>query len=204
MSISEFPYPDNEKELLEHVAAGNESAFAVLFEQHRDRIYSVAYQISKSGVIAEEIVQDVFLKVWLNRSRLNEIQNFKAYLYTIARNEVSGVLKNISERYKFIVFKGGDQQLPENSTPYDALIVKEYNTLLQTAIERLPNQQKRVYNLIKREGLQRNEVARQLELRPETVKFYLNEAVKSVRDFCRLHAGKFTGFIIFLSHFIGR
>lgn len=204
MLTSESPYPDNEKELLQLVAAGNESAFARLFEQHRERIYSVAYQISKSGVIAEEIVQDVFLKVWLNRSRLNEIKNFKAYLYTIARNEVSRVLKNIAERYKFIVFKGGDQQLPENSTPYDALVVKEYSTLLQTAIERLPNQQKRVYNLVKRDGLQRNEVARRLEIRPETVKFYLNEAVKSVRDFCRLHAGKFTGLIVFLSPFIGR
>ena len=187
----------NEKELLELIAKGDEYAFAKLFAHYRDKIYSVAFKLTKSDVIAEEIVQDVFLKIWLMRSNLIEIQNFGAYLFIVTRNDVYKVLKGIARNYKNTLLKDNDQSFANNET-IDLVMEKEYQGLLQRAVDRLPNQQKQVYYLVKEQGLKRDEVAHQLNIQPETVKFHLAQAMKNIRAFCMLYIGAFTGFTIFL------
>ena len=66
----------NEEELLAFIANGDELAFTRVFDYYRDRIYSIAFKITHSTTVAEEIVQDVFLKIWLRRDHLIEIENF--------------------------------------------------------------------------------------------------------------------------------
>lgn len=187
----------NEKELLELIAKGDEYAFVKLFAHYRDKIYSIAFKLTKSDVIAEEIVQDVFLKIWIKRANLFEIQNFGAYLFIVTRNDVYKVLKGIARNYKNTLLKDNDQSFATFDTT-DVIIEKEYILLLQKAIDRLPNQQKQVYYLIKDQGLKRDEVAHQLNIQPETVKFHLAQAMKNIRAYCMLYLGVFTGFTIFL------
>jgi RNA polymerase sigma-70 factor (ECF subfamily) len=190
---------DNEKELMKLIADGDEIAFAKLFSHYRNRIYSIAFKLTKSYVIAEEIVQDVFLKIWINRSNLNDIQNFSGYLFIVTRNNAYKVLKGIARDYKIILVTEKDQTLATNDTS-DLLMENEYNLVLQNAIGRLPKQQKEVYIFVKEHGLTRDEVANKMQIRPETVKFHLAQAMKKIRAFCMLHIGTFTGFTIFLSH----
>ena len=189
----------NENELVKLVAAGDVSAFGKLFVHYKDRIYSIAYKFSKSTVISEEIVQDVFLKIWLRRDSLNNIQNFSAYLFVITRNDVYKVLKGIGKNYKTALLPEEDQTLSDQDAA-GPLIEKEYNLLLQNAIDRLPIQQKQVYHLVKDRGLKRDEVAHQLQIQPETVKFHLAQATKNIRAFCMLHLNKFIGFSLLLFH----
>src|SRR6185312_2967846 len=153
---------DNEKELIKLIADGDEIAFEKLFSHYRNRIYSVAFKLTKSYVTAEEIVQDVFLKIWINRSNLNNIQNFGGYLFIIARNDAYKALKAIAGKYKLILVEEQDQNLSSNNTA-DRLMEKEYNLILQNAIDRLPNQQKEVYTLVKEYGLTRDEVANKMQ-----------------------------------------
>lgn len=188
----------NEKELLELIAEGCETSFAKLLSHYRDRIYSIAFKLTKSNVIAGEIVQDVFLNIWLTRGNLNNIQNFNSYLFVVTRNVAYKALKAIAHDYKRTLLTAVDQSLIANDTA-DLVIEKEYNLLLQNAIDRLPNQQKKVYTLVKKQGLKRNEVADQLNIQPETVKFHLAQAMKNIRDFCMLHLSIFIGFITFLT-----
>jgi len=190
---------DNEKELIKLIADGDEIAFEKLFSHYRNRIYSVAFKLTKSYVTAEEIVQDVFLKIWINRSNLNNIQNFSGYLFIVTRNDAYKALKGIAGKSKIILVEEQDQNLAANDTA-DRLMEKEYNLILQNAIDRLPNQQKEVYTLVKEHGLTRDEVANKMQIRPDTVKFHLAQAMKKIRAFCTLHIGTFTGFTIFLSH----
>ena len=68
----------NEKELISLVASGDENAFTVLIRHYSDRIYSIAFKLTNSAVLTEEIVQDVFLAVWLKRSDLLQIDKFQA------------------------------------------------------------------------------------------------------------------------------
>ncbi len=176
---------------------GDEIAFAQIFEHYRDKIYSVAFKLTKSNVIAEEIVQDVFLKIWKKRADLIEIQNFSAYLFVVTRNHVYKILKRIASNYTTSLLT--DEDIPAPTT--DLIIEKEYKLVLQQAISRLPGQQKLVYYLVKDQGLKRTEVAEQLRIQPETVKFYLAEAMKNIRAFCKLYLFIIIGFTILLSRF---
>ena len=187
----------NEKKLLSLISKGDETAFEKLFVHYKNRIFTFAFKLTKSTIIAEEIVQDVFLKIWLIRVELNNIQNFGGYLFFVTRNDVYKVLKGIARDHKIALLKEEDQSPADHNTA-DLLMEKEYSRLLQNAIDRLPSQQKQVYYLIKDQGLKRNEVAHQLHIQPETVKFHLTQAMKNIRAFCMLHLGMFAGFICFL------
>ena len=185
----------NEEELLAFIAQGDELAFTRLFDNYRDRIYSIAFKISHSTTIAEEIVQDVFLKIWLRRDRLIEVENFNAYLFVITRNHVYKSLKQIAKNYELTAFTEKDHLAGDNNSE-DLVMEKEYDSLLKKAIDRLPNQQKQVYQYIKEKGLKREEAAGLLHLSPETVKYHLAEDMKNIRTFCILHLDMFIGFII--------
>ena len=188
----------NEQELIQLIAQGDEYAFTKLFDHYRDKIYDVALKLTHSTTVAEEISEDVFLKIWVRRCALNEIENFSTYLFAIARNESYKILKQIAKNYKIVLLTENYEAIAhENSEDY--LMDKEYVSLLQKAIDRLPHQQKQVYQLIKKEQLNRHEVAEFLHIQPETVKFYLAQAMKNIRAFCMLHLSLFIGLAIFIS-----
>jgi RNA polymerase sigma-70 factor (family 1) len=190
----------NEQELIRLIAQGDESAFAQLFDHYRNKIYTVALKLTHSTTVAEEIVEDVFLKIWLRRSCLNEIINFRAYLYTMARNETYKILKQIAKNYNIVLLSESNESVVHNNAE-DYLVDKEFTSLLQKAIDRLPHQQKQVYKLMKEEDLKRGEVAELLHLQPETVKFHLAQAMKNIRTYCMLHLNMVIGITILLSAF---
>ena len=190
-------FPDNKNEMLTSIGEGDEAAFTEFYLQHRKRIYTVAFKLTHSNSVAEEIVQDVFLKLWLKRADLRDIQYLNSYVYIVTRNEVYRVLNQIARNYKTVLLTEDDQSLATNDSS-DPLMEKEYHLLLQKAINQLPSQQQQVYRLMKDQGLKREEVAKLLEVQPGTVKFHLAQAMKNVRNFCILHLGLFIGFMIFL------
>lgn len=188
----------NETELLQMISQGDEKAFATVFDYYRNKIYGVALKLTHSTTVAEEIVEDVFLKIWSRRATLDEIENFSAYLFTIARNETYKILKQIAKNYKIVLLTESNESVAHNNTE-DYVINKEFTSLLQKAIERLPQQQKQVYKLMKEEDLKRGEVAELLHLQPETVKFHLAQAMKNIRTYCMLHLNVFIGLTILVS-----
>lgn len=187
----------NETEIIILVSEGDQNAFAKLFEHYQNKIYGVALKLTRSATLAEEIVEDVFLKIWLMRSDLLEIQNFSAYLFTITRNLVYKSLKQIAKNYQIVHLTENYQTIAPDRTE-DYVIDKEYNLILHEAITRLPKQQKQVYSLIKERGLKREEAASILDLKPETIKFHLAEAMKNIRSFCTLHLDMVLFVIFFL------
>lgn len=191
---------DNERDYIFLISQGDEKAFEQMFNHYRDKIYSVALTLTHSTTVAEEIVEDVFLKIWLRRPVLNEIENFSAYLYTIARNECYRVLNQVAKNYKSILLTDTEASFVHNET-HEYLVGRELTSFLQKAIEKLPTQQKQVYRLIKEDNLKRNEVAQILQIKPETVKFHLAEAMKNIRAFCMSHLSSSIIFILLLSRF---
>ncbi|HEX8376439.1 MAG TPA: sigma-70 family RNA polymerase sigma factor, partial [Pedobacter sp.] len=77
----------NESFLLQLTATGDENAFRKIYENYLNKLYSYAFRLTQKEELAEEVVQDVFLKIWVNRGELTEIQKFDSYLYTIVRNQ---------------------------------------------------------------------------------------------------------------------
>lgn len=176
----------SEQELLLLIAKGDEAAFSILFNNYKNKIYSIAFELTESTVIAEEIVQDTFLKIWLRRETFSEVTHFKAYLFTITRNYVFSALKSIARRQN--IEKIAAQDIPfYYSDTENKLVQKQYEEILKRAVNSLSAKQKQVYLLMKEKGYKRNEVADELQLSSETVKTHLAQAMRSIRAYCLAH-----------------
>lgn len=86
-------YDIQHPKLLKQIAAGDEHAFRVLYDHWQPKLSSFIFGITKSKEITDEIVQDAFLKIWMSRETLAEINNFKAYLFLICKNQSINALK---------------------------------------------------------------------------------------------------------------
>ena len=84
---------NNETTLLRDVAEGDGKAFRLLFERYWRSVYGVALAFTKSPGLAEEMVQDIFLRIWLKREKLSDVEKFDDYLFIVARNHIFNKLK---------------------------------------------------------------------------------------------------------------
>ncbi|WP_419801324.1 RNA polymerase sigma factor [Mucilaginibacter sp.] len=168
---------ENEKELLLLVAAGNEFAFRKLFNLHHQKLGVYIYRITENRQLAEEVVQDVFLKIWLSRKALENVQNFNAYLFTVSKNHALNCLRQQSKEWlhqkKWFI----EHAITENTD------TGNYYWLLDKAIDQLPKQQQKIYLLSRHERLKYAEIAAKLNLSKETVKKYLKIAKHSITSY---------------------
>lgn len=173
------PSIHNETALLQAVAAGDESAFTILFNQYKDKLYSFILHLTSSEDKSRDSVQDTFLKIWMKRENLAEVENFNAYIFTIARNVALDALKKKARESEVLA----KLIKPEGDGDNDPsmLYAKEINEKLQEAIAALPPQQKLVYTMAREQGMKHEEIARQLDLSPSTVKNHMTAAIRSIQ-----------------------
>jgi RNA polymerase sigma-70 factor (family 1) len=188
----------NETELLLMLSIGDEKAFRQMYEQYWNRIYTMALLYFKSPVMAQDMVQEVFLKVWLNRAELPSINNFGAWLHIIARNLL---LTTLRKKTTLLLGRMDDDNMVPDQRPTaeEQLAVKETATLIRKAIEQLPPQQQKIYRMSKEQGLKLTEIAAALHLSHNTVREHMSKALKNIRLYLLRHLE--IG-IIFLSLFI--
>jgi RNA polymerase sigma-70 factor (ECF subfamily) len=174
-----------EKELLRKVAAGDELAFGQLFHTWRNKLYFFILRIIDSPSLTEDLVQDIFVKIWVNRETLSTIANIGAYLYTIARNEaITGMRRKARET---IILAELRMVTTAAGLPVDeALLHKQVQEKLQSIINQLPPQQKLVYTLTREQGLRQEEVASQLHISVSTVQNHMTQALRTIRCQLRL------------------
>jgi RNA polymerase sigma-70 factor (family 1) len=169
------------KYLLLNIADGDEKAFRQIFDSYSSRIYYFALKLTHSKVTSEEIVQEIFLKIWNNRETLSTIESFPAYLYTITRNHAFNVLKRIAieanANAKLVA------QLPvHHSDTEEEIIRSDYERLLGRIVDGLPPQQKKVYSLCHQEGLKYEEAAERLNISRLTVKTHMQSALRTIKS----------------------
>lgn len=166
----------SEKDLLLKVAEGNEDSFKQLFQKYHHQLGTHVFRITNSMDMAEEIVQDVFLKIWMSREALAGVQNFKAYLFVISKNHSLNCIRKLSRERMHI--RMGEEGFAREVHEEKNLDV--YHSLLDEAINQLPAQQQKVYLLSRHERLRYAEVANRLNISRETVKKYLQIATASI------------------------
>lgn len=158
----------NIKSLLLKVAEGNENAFGQLFKTYDNQLNGYILSITKSPPLTEEMVQDVFLKIWMNRSSLTEIESFKSYLFIIARNHTFDCLKQISRKKKREK-EWINTFINHTSIETPESLIDRSPDKIEEAVKSLPCQQKKIY-LLRNKGLKQMEIARKLDISVETVK----------------------------------
>lgn len=168
--------------LLNRISRGDERAFRELYDQYHQRIYAIGVYLIQSRTIAEDIVQDVFLKIWNKRAALPEVQHFEGWLKVIVKNHTLNMLEKAARER--LARKVQSERAGEALTETQ-LEQKEINHLIQKAIERLPAQQKKAYLLSRQEGFKASEIAEMMDLSIHTVKNHLKAATASIIAFCK-------------------
>jgi len=182
MAIKPLP---NEKELLLEIAKGDGIAFAELFRAYHGPLVKYIYTLIESVQICEEIVQDVFLKVWENRATLPNLNKFTAYLFIVTRNyTISAIRQMVKDKKQSLLYAEEVLNLKESEETFD--VDQEYQHILIKAIAELPPSQQRVLQL-RQQGLKSREIAGEMGISIESVKKYQQWASKSVSKFLKLH-----------------
>jgi RNA polymerase sigma-70 factor (ECF subfamily) len=173
----------NEKELITLLKQGSQRAFDSLYQMYSKRLYAYCYQYTKSREETEEIVQDVFLKLWLNKSSVRQEDTIKNLLFTIARNQLINAYKSNLNSYVFedYVDYCNTQELSVNDTGHK-VEYDDFRKALRKAMTHLSETQQKVFEYCKLRQLSNKETARRLSLQEQTVKNQLSIALKILRE----------------------
>lgn len=171
---------EDEAILLTELKTGSSAAFKYFYEKYRLQLYRKLLKMVQLEVIAEELLQDLFIKIWDKRSLIDPEQSFKAYLYRIAENMVFDYFRKLAREAKL------ELAVQLNSTEFinpieEGIFEKETQSKINEAIALLPPQQKLVFTLCKIEGKSYKEVSDLLGISTGTINAHITSATKSIK-----------------------
>ncbi len=174
-----------EKKLLLSLKNGDSNALSSLYDLYVDQLYFFVLKTAKSPELAEDVLQDVFIKIWENRSSIDPTKTVKPYLYTVARRHLLNLLKRASHEKVIIDKIKQYTPLSERSTDIQ-LDFAETNTILNDALDQLGPRSRAVFVLCKLEGLTYKQVADQMGIAEGTVNSQVVKATKSIKKYFNL------------------
>ncbi|HVV03759.1 MAG TPA: RNA polymerase sigma-70 factor [Puia sp.] len=174
----------DEKILFSRLAEGDEEAFRQLFHLYNKQLQPFVVKLTRNPSAAEEVLQEVFLKIWARRGRLAEVENPRAYIIRIVSNESIDFLQRQTKEQRLAEYirKTAVEGAP---SPEQFFSYRETEQRLQQAIERLPEACRQIYRMSREQYKRIPEIASELNLSNSTVKNQLVKALKSIR----LHLG---------------
>jgi RNA polymerase sigma-70 factor (family 1) len=177
-------------ELLEKIAAGDQAVFRQVYGSFYKRLFQFALAIVKTRETAEEIVEDVFVRIWRQKTSVPSIRNLRVYLYMATKNTALNYLskkarESITEPFDHIHIEMSGSGI----TPEDILITAEMYRKLQEAVEALPPRCKMVFKLVREDGLRYKEIAEILNISVNTIDVHMAIAVKRIAAALRAELG---------------
>lgn len=175
----------NDKQLIVRLKNQDAEAFSILYNRYSKKLYWYALKFVKSPEIAEDIIHDIFVKLWEQSDSLHTDASIQAYLYKITRNSLLNLIKRGTVEARVI-----DEIMyhAEQHTSNTDESVQYRETLRQTneAIDELPPKRKQIYELSRNNGMTHRQIAMQLEITDSTVNNQLVKAIKSIKSFLYL------------------
>lgn len=167
------------KELLLLLQKGEHKAFEQVFIAYFNKVKYFIERIIRSENDAEELAQDIFIKLWINRESIDANKSISSYLFTLARNAAFNYLKHqqVEEAYVHDQFI----RIEEVSDTEEILYAKEIALLIEMTVNKMPEQRKRIYRLSRDSGLTNTEIAGKLNISKKTVENQLSLALKELR-----------------------
>lgn len=175
--------------ILLKAARGDREAFAILYTFYTPYLYRLLYPLTnESKEDTEEIIQEIFLRIWEKKEILFAVQSFKAYVFRMGRNIMVDQFRKRSVRKRLAAEVSG---LASDTAPglEDDLLFIEYQTIAAQAIDRLPPRQRQIFDLRTKEDMSLNDISAELGIGLPAVKKQLYEAIHSVKAWLQEKAG---------------
>lgn len=168
----------NEKMILRAISQGEGMAFSEFFNYHHHHIGKYVFSITRSREIAEEIVQDIFLKIWQERESLTRVNNVNSYLFILARNKTLNAIRKLATEKKN---KGNIEiYLQDHSLqPGEDSFETELTNIIESAVANLPPQQQKVF-LLRQQGMKHDQIASEMSISLNSAKKYQQLAMQSI------------------------
>ena len=178
-----FRDPDTEKKLLALISKGDEKAFQSIFTSYYEQLFNYILSIVKSKQVAEELVMDVFLKIWLGKEIIPRIEKFNAFIFRVAHNKSIDFLRSVARDPKFQDLLWEQIQLSNNTHADSIMMVREYEAKLREAVSLLSPQKKKIYQMSRDENMTHDDIAVQLNLSRHTINNHIVEAQRFIRTY---------------------
>ena len=174
-----------ESTLLARLRAGDRAAFEQIFREHFDGLAGFAYRLTRSRAIAEELIQDLFLEIWMRHERLIITETLRTYLFRAARNRAFNHLRRQKlER----LWRLEQREIPEAESGEDEHSADELTAAIRAAIATLPNRCREIFLLSREQHMTYAEIAKVLGISVKTVETQMGRALKALRS--RLDVGE--------------
>lgn len=172
----------NELSLLLRVAKGDQKAFRILFDHYWDSMYANALHFTKSPELAQDLVQEIFTKVWIMRVKLAEVKQFDAWLYRVAKNMILDEMRRLQQNpgyaeFMDAYFLAGDQEAHQST------ITKDIEKQLHAAIDQLPEQLQVAFKLSRFEGLTHEQIAQRMKISKVTSQNYIARSLVAIKKY---------------------
>ncbi|MFW0715292.1 RNA polymerase sigma factor [Pedobacter sp. N23S346] len=186
---------ENEKQWISQLKNGDKHAFEVIYSHYCNSIYSKILKMTKDESIADDLLQDIFVKIWERKESIVEEYSFKGWIYKIAENSVFDYYRKLSQDVKLrsqliITFA----EIYEQTEDY--LFDQERNKILTEAIQQLPTQRQIIFKLCKLDGKSYAEVAEMLGISSSTVSGQMVKAMKAIKDHVFYNSREFLVFFL--------
>lgn len=170
-----------DEDLIAEIKADNMFAFDLIYKRYYQKVFKFVYLILKSEEESENIVQDVFLSLWINRNKITKDSSAKYYIFTIAYNSAISVIRKKAKEKKFLDYLQNLQRFDHGSVD----IEYEYNELvikLNKIVDNLPPRQKEVFLLHRVEELKYLDIGKRLKISVNTIENHMSRALKTIRS----------------------
>lgn len=169
-----------EQQLVSLLRAGSQFAFEKLFEKYSQKLFRFSFSYLKSDADSEEIVQNVFLKIWEKRQKLKDETSFKSYLFTIAFNVIRKDFNKKAKENKYktelLEVLATENPMLETNSDFEVYVIK-----LEQLIEQMPDRRKEIFLKRKKEGKSVREIASSMDISPKTVENQITEAMNYLK-----------------------
>jgi len=189
MTKNKFKYSKklDQSDLLLRLQTGDEDAFAELFYTFYDKLFGFILGLIHSKTKAEDITQEVFLKIWQNRTDMVDVENINAFLFRIAQNQAIDYLRKSAREVLATSIHFELESQNNTPEPLELLIDNELKYKLSEAVKQLPPQQQKIYTLYKEQGIKQDEIAKQLNLSRSTIQSHMKLAMGNIHKYLSLY-----------------
>ncbi|WP_295940736.1 RNA polymerase sigma-70 factor [uncultured Alistipes sp.] len=181
-----------EQELLARLIRGDIAGYEILFHKYYPTFFAFIKGMTRETAVAEDIAQNIFMKVWVNREKLDQTKSIRNYLYVLAKHEIYNYFRtknrtftSLKEAITLTESKGAGAP-PVRNEIEEKLDLAETAEMVETIVEKMPPQRQQIFRMSRFEHIPSREIAEQLNLSVRTVEKHLELALKELRKYLNI------------------